>query len=69
MAIEERNGEFVGPQVSPDIFHRIELGRVGWKFEECDVFSYFECFSLMLSRTIHDYESMCACRNCFGDFL
>lgn len=69
MVIEDRNGEFVGPQVGPDVFHRIEFGRVGWQFQECDVFRHFERFGLMPSRTIHDQECMCACRNCFRDFL
>ena len=69
VAIEDRNGEFVGPQVGPDIFHWIEFRRIGRKFQECDIFRHFERFGLMPSRAIHNQQRMCACCNRFGDLL
>ena len=69
VAMEDRNGAFVGPQVGSDIFHRVEFGRVGGQFQERDVFRHFECLGLMPSRTIHDQKRMRACCNRFGDFL
>ena len=69
MSIDDRNGQFVCPQISPHIFHGVEFGRIGRKFQECDVFRPFKRFGLMPSGTIDDHQRMCACRNRFGYFL
>ena len=58
MGVEYSDGEFVGAQVLPDVFHGVEFRCIGWQLQERDVIRPPWLFCVMPSRTIHDQQGM-----------
>ena len=54
MGVEYSDGEFVGAQVLSDVFHGVELRRIGRQIQERDVIRHPWIFCVMPSRFIHD---------------
>ena len=63
--VEHGDGELVAAQIFPDVFNRVELGRIGRQVQQGDVCGNVEVCRNMVSRAIQDENGMGAS----GDFL
>ena len=67
MGVEYSDGEFVGAQVLPDVFHGVEFRCIGRQLQERDVIRPPWLFCVMPSRSIHDQQGMRVGGHGFGD--
>ena len=58
MGIEYTDGEFVGAQVLPNVFHGVEFRCIGRQIQERDVIRHPWIFCVIPSRSFHDQQGM-----------
>jgi hypothetical protein len=48
VAVPDEPAELIGPQIVPDVFHRVQLWRIGWQGQQGNVVRYAQCPALLV---------------------
>ena len=67
MDVEYSDGEFVGAQVLPDIFHGVEFRCIGRQYQKRDVIRHPRIICVMPFRSTHDQQDVRVGGHGFGD--
>ena len=67
VTVEDREGALVGAQIGPDVFNRIQFGRIGRQGQERDGVGHGEALRAVPSRPVEDQDGMGSGGNSVGD--
>jgi hypothetical protein len=65
--VEDGDGEFVGAQVGPDVFDRVQFGGIGWQVQERNVVGDDEGRGTVPSRAVENEDGVGADGDGAGD--
>jgi len=68
VGFEDAVGELVLAQVLPDVFGRVEFGRIGRQADQGEVFGKLEPSRAMVAGTVEDNDGVSTLGDGFADF-